>query len=395
MVKVREDLTGKHIEGTMITVVKQADDYIDPRGEHRAQWVCKCDCGNTNEFIVLGSNLKRKHTVSCGCVHKSTMFDLLFNDLTNKRFGKLKVLYRTKDKVLSDGSTRVQWHCVCDCGNECDVLAQNLTKTNGPTKSCGCLSVETTKNRHRNEILNSENLISKKSNWLESLLKDKDDANKYTVWSNEKTYFICPECGEVLYKQICDVYRRRSLQCKCGDSISYPNKFVFDVLKQCNVNIDTEHIFNFAKDKRYDIFLPDYNIIVENHGIQHYDASKFFKKETEEIHKNDIFKKEVALKNGISKYIELDCRESSLEWIKHSIISSGILDILKINKETINWKQADIYATSSLVVKAAKMFNDGMMQKDIASEMNLSTNTIRSYLKKATQLGICNYTPKH
>ena len=141
--------------------------------------------------------------------------------------------------------------------------------------------------------------------------------------------------------------------------------------------------------------MPDYNIIVENHGIQHYDASKFFKKETEEIHKNDIFKKEVALKNGISKYIELDCRESSLEWIKHSIISSGILDILKINKEAINWKQADIYATSSLVVKAAKMFNDGMMQKDIASEMNLSTNTIRSYLKKATQLGICNYTPKH
>ena len=272
---------------------------------------------------------------------------------------------------------------------------ERVTKTNGPTKSCGCLRVETTKDRHHNEVLNSENLISKKSNWLESLLKDKDDANKYTVWSNEKTDFICPECGEILYKQICDVYRRRSLHCRCGDGISYPNKFVFNVFKQCGIKVSPEHVFDFAKDKRYDLFLEDYNTIVENNGIQHYDASKFFTKDTDKIQENDLIKKDVAIKNGISTYIELDCRESSLEYIKNSIISSRLLNIIGVSIDKIDWIQADKYATSSLVIKAAKMFNNGMLQKEIAKEMKLSSKTITNYLKKATQLGICEYTPKH
>ena len=63
--------------------------------------------------------------------------------------------------------------------------------------------------------------------------------------------------------------------------------------------------------------------------------------------------------------------------------------------DKIDWIQADKYATSSLVIKAAKMFNNGMLQKEIAKEMKLSSKTITNYLKKATQLGICEYTPKH
>ena len=41
------------------------------RSEGKAQhprFLCKCDCGN--EVVVLGTNLRRNHTTSCGCVHK-------------------------------------------------------------------------------------------------------------------------------------------------------------------------------------------------------------------------------------------------------------------------------------------------------------------------------------
>ena len=31
------------------------------------KWLCKCDCGK--ESIVFGSNLKRGHTLSCGCLN--------------------------------------------------------------------------------------------------------------------------------------------------------------------------------------------------------------------------------------------------------------------------------------------------------------------------------------
>lgn len=56
-------------------------------------------------------------------------------DLTGQRFGRLTVVSRTENK-----SGRTCWHCRCDCGNEKDILAINLTR--GFTKSCGCLHNE-------------------------------------------------------------------------------------------------------------------------------------------------------------------------------------------------------------------------------------------------------------
>jgi len=37
-----------------------------PAGRY-TKWLCKCDCGN--ECIVIGSNLRRGNTTSCGCAH--------------------------------------------------------------------------------------------------------------------------------------------------------------------------------------------------------------------------------------------------------------------------------------------------------------------------------------
>ena len=50
---------------TRLTVIKRAEDHVQPNGRHRVQWLCKCDCGN--EVIVDGDNLRTSHTKSCGC----------------------------------------------------------------------------------------------------------------------------------------------------------------------------------------------------------------------------------------------------------------------------------------------------------------------------------------
>lgn len=47
------------------------------------------------------------------------------NDLTGQKFHKLTVLNRAYPNTKS-GSAR--WHCICDCGNECDVVGANLKK---------------------------------------------------------------------------------------------------------------------------------------------------------------------------------------------------------------------------------------------------------------------------
>ncbi len=86
----------------MLTVIAQASSTA--KGQRR--WVCRCDCGT--EKIVLGSNLKRGTTISCGCKHK--------NDLTGQRIGKLTVIGRS-DKYGSRGKRQMQlWECRCDCG---------------------------------------------------------------------------------------------------------------------------------------------------------------------------------------------------------------------------------------------------------------------------------------
>ena len=53
-----------------------------------------------------------------------------FKDLTGEKFGRLYVQYikgKTKD------NKRYIYHCICDCGNECDKLGELLS--NGKTNS--------------------------------------------------------------------------------------------------------------------------------------------------------------------------------------------------------------------------------------------------------------------
>lgn len=68
MVKTKVDLTG--MKFGRLTVIKQADDYVDKKGEHIACWHCICECGNPNDIIVRGHHLRNGETLSCGCWQK-------------------------------------------------------------------------------------------------------------------------------------------------------------------------------------------------------------------------------------------------------------------------------------------------------------------------------------
>ena len=59
------DLVGQKFNH--LTVIARAGS--DQRGE--ALWECECDCPTHSHIIVLGSNLRRGHTQSCGCERRS------------------------------------------------------------------------------------------------------------------------------------------------------------------------------------------------------------------------------------------------------------------------------------------------------------------------------------
>jgi len=101
--------------------------YTGKIENHAAIWLCECDCGNKVE--VRSNTFTSGAVRSCGCLRSESHI----KDLTGKKFGKLTAIKRVgKDKHNSQ-----IWLCECDCGNEAEVSAGNLTT--GKTKSCGCL----------------------------------------------------------------------------------------------------------------------------------------------------------------------------------------------------------------------------------------------------------------
>lgn len=130
-----EDLTGKQFG--KLTVIYRAEDYIQPSGQHKRMWHCKCACGN--ECDVRAADLKTGNTKSCGCFQQSSRGQSSFEDLTGKEFGRFTVLFRLPNHETPSGQKQRMWRCKCKCGNECDVYATQLK--NGK-KSCGCIALE-------------------------------------------------------------------------------------------------------------------------------------------------------------------------------------------------------------------------------------------------------------
>lgn len=234
---------------------------------------------------------------------------------------------------------------------------------------------------------------SEYKNYFSKYLTEKQ-MKQYMPNSTDLIEVPCPDCGNIKRTKPV-ILLRQGLGCICGDNTSYPNKFVFNVLKQLNIDASTEYTPKWANGKRYDVYLPYYNIIIENHGLQHYEEqhSTIFKSLQEE-QENDILKKNLAFKNNISKYIVLDCRKSSLEWIKKSIIESDLLNILKVNELSINWEHANEFAMSNLVHEAAILFENNYSVSDISKTFGKHVKTIRRWIHTAYNLGWCTKEPR-
>ena len=112
------------------------------------------------------------------------------NDLTNKTFGKWTVIEKTNKRASNGG---VYWHCICECGNEKNILAQSLL--NGQSLSCGEHSNISKGNSKIIEILNSNNIQYETEKKFNSC-KDKRELpfdfyieNKYLIEYDGKQHF--------------------------------------------------------------------------------------------------------------------------------------------------------------------------------------------------------------
>ena len=226
---------------------------------------------------------------------------------------------------------------------------------------------------------------------------NKEDALKYSRGSNKSIPMKCPNCG---YEKEINIHKliNKGFSCpKCSEGY-YPEKFMFNVLEQLlNKDFQTQlskTTFDWCNNFRYDFYINKINCIIETHGSQHYEEvnGSWGGSSLIEIQNNDKNKELLANINGIKRYIVIDCRESTIEWIKKEIINSELPKLLNFKEEDIDWLKCHKYAISSRVKEVCNLWNNGIIKLiDIVNNLKISIDTVKKYLKQGAKLDWCNY----
>lgn len=274
------------------------------------------------------------------------------------------------------------------CGNEDWILETALCDN----QHIGCNVCST----RPKKVVPGINDIPTTAPWMAKYFENPEDATKYCKTTKQKIDFVCPDCGRHHTKAIGTVYTCHNLSCPCQDGWSYPNKFMHSVLEQIGVNFETEKSFDWSKGRIYDDYIEHngLKIITEQHGKQHYEREinkngRTIKEEQE----NDKIKHDLAIQNNIDYYFVIDCRESTKEYIKNSILNSGLFSILNINPNDIDFNKCDEFATSNMTKQICEYKNShsDMTTKEIAKLFHISYKTANDWVKKGAKLGWCTY----
>ncbi len=113
----------------LLTVLGEADKR-DSRGNK--YFHVRCECGV--ERVVMGGNLRRGVTASCGDrAHAKARTKSPAPVASGERYGKLTTI----ERVGTSDAGAVLWRCVCDCGGVKTAVAGTLRS--GRIVSCGCI----------------------------------------------------------------------------------------------------------------------------------------------------------------------------------------------------------------------------------------------------------------
>lgn len=223
---------------------------------------------------------------------------------------------------------------------------------------------------------------------LAKLLNDPEDGYKYTQSSNKVLTWKCPDCGELIYKTAGTV-NERGLGCRsCGSGISYPNRFMFNLLRELNVKFKSEKTFDWSDGRVYDFYLEDYNYIIEVHGMQHY-RDCGFTVGIKEQKKIDKYKEKLAKNNKIDEYIIIDCRYSEAEYIMNNIKNSLLNKMFDLSK--IDIEELDKKSRTKMMYEIIDFYKKGMEVSEIAKIYDITITAVYNYLHKAEKMGFIKF----
>lgn len=150
----------------------------------------------------------KRETISYRLHHGSSLKEALETepnsymlDLVGQKFNRLTAKYR----IPGSHTAGCKWHCICDCGNECDVAQSNLVTNR--QQSCGCLNMENRHKKHKdcsNRVINGVKLLYR-------------TADEITTDGMSIIHYMCecPACGKLFDARLGNIRSGNTTGCGC------------------------------------------------------------------------------------------------------------------------------------------------------------------------------------
>ena len=212
-----------------LTVIGFKKDKLD-----RNRYLCKCTCGN--EVLTNKADLISGRKKSCGCLKTNAVEK--YSYLVGNKINKWTIL-----EIKTGGTIK-------------SVNVYNLL--NNKTKDCGCGRKQTLRETK------SKNLVGMRFGKL-TAIELLEESNKF----NRRLYRCKCDCGNEIIVPSSSLTTNHTTSCGC--LLSYYNMYIDVLLDKLKITHQKEKVV-YIDDimYRFDFYLPDYNLMIEYDGEQHY-----------------------------------------------------------------------------------------------------------------------------
>lgn len=249
-------------------------------------------CKNIIE-ITLNNHIKR-YCKFCSNKNRKTLKDHQENSnrIHNNEFEILEEPINTKQKIKILHK---------NCGNIIRMTINNHINHKNGCKLCS-----------KNSLKSSEYWVRRsKDIWGDDFEILEDVKNV-----NDKVSILHKICNKKHNKNM-DSFIHGQRGCPhCYKDLRYAEKYIYDYLKEKNIRFECEKTFNdlinpkTGRKLRFDFYLPDLNLVIETHGIQHYKPIEHWSGKSgfeEQIYRDNI--KENYLKEKNIKLIVINNKQ--------------------------------------------------------------------------------------
>ena len=273
-----------------------------------------------------------------------------------------------------------------DCGYVS--YSRPMAESNLITQQCKCACCSST------VVVPGINDITTTAAWMIPFFpQGEEQAQKYTCHSSKKITMLCPFCGRLSKNkvQISNLYANKGFLCVCKDGISYPNKFMYNLLEQLNIKFITEYSPKWIGKKAFDFYLQELDLIIEMDGSLGHGKKKWSGGNDSIGFYTDMKKQRLAAEHGID-VIRINSDYSNKQYLKEQIYKTRLPYYIDLKK--VDFDLCDTFAVSNFTKNLCECFNANhckTIDDIIKYYPHMTKMAIGYHLRKGKQRGWCDY----